>query len=175
MREGEKREGEKREEEGREGEEREGEGREGESEGEREEEEEEVGDEERQINYVVGDVTQPQHSGSKDAIIVHCVGGFVHNTSLLLRVAMCWCVCIHVFNCLTDDLGRWGKGGLFSAISARSSQPQTQYELAGRMKGDLNNDTCNLIVRTCTCTLYHIQCIYLLSRFASRRCSHCSS
>ena len=27
-----------------------------------------------------------------------------------------------------------GKGGLFSALSSRSLQPQTQYELAGQMK-----------------------------------------
>ena len=36
----------------------------------------------------------------------------------------------------TDDSGRWGKGGLFSAISGRSPQPQAQYELAGKMRGD---------------------------------------
>lgn len=76
-----------------------------ESEGERAEEGGE-GEVENQINYVVGDVTQPQNTGNADAIIVHCV----------------------------DDSGRWGKGGLFSALSARSPQPQTQYELAGRMK-----------------------------------------
>ncbi len=33
-----------------------------------------------------------------------------------------------------DDSGRWGKGGLFSALSSRSLEPQTAYELAGRMK-----------------------------------------
>ena len=43
-----------------------------EEEGEGEEDEEEG---ERQINYVVGDVTQPQNTGSYDVIIVHCVGG----------------------------------------------------------------------------------------------------
>ena len=40
---------------------------------EEEEEEEEEGSED--ISYVMGDVTQPQGTGSNDAIIVHCVGG----------------------------------------------------------------------------------------------------
>ncbi|CAI8031063.1 Chromodomain-helicase-DNA-binding protein 1-like [Geodia barretti] len=79
---------------------------EGSSEEEEEEGEEEEEEEERQINYVVGDVTQPQNTGSSDAIIIHCV----------------------------DDSGRWGRGGLFSALSARSPQPQVHYELAGQMK-----------------------------------------
>ena len=39
-----------------------------------------------------------------------------------------------MFACSLDDSGRWGKGGLFSALSSRSLQPQTQYELAGQMK-----------------------------------------
>ena len=36
-------------------------------------------DEERglDIQYLVGDVTQPQCTGTKDAIIVHCVGMFL--------------------------------------------------------------------------------------------------
>ncbi len=42
-------------------------------------------------------------------------------------------LCICYFS-LSDDSGRWGKGGLFSALSSRSLQPQTQYELAGRMR-----------------------------------------
>ena len=33
-----------------------------------------------------------------------------------------------------DDSGRWGKGGLFSALSSRSTCPQAQYEEAGRMR-----------------------------------------
>ena len=33
-----------------------------------------------------------------------------------------------------DDSGRWGKGGLFDALSARSTQPQLCYEQAGKMK-----------------------------------------
>ena len=41
----------------------------------------------------------------------------------------------HGFHCPSDDSGRWGKGGLFSALAARSLQPQELYELAGRMKG----------------------------------------
>ncbi|XP_035687270.1 chromodomain-helicase-DNA-binding protein 1-like [Branchiostoma floridae] len=63
-------------------------------------------DDRRAINYVMGDVTHPQCTGDQDAIVVHCV----------------------------DDSGSWGQGGLFSALSARSSQPEMQYELAGKMK-----------------------------------------
>ncbi|XP_078362236.1 chromodomain-helicase-DNA-binding protein 1-like isoform X2 [Oculina patagonica] len=58
------------------------------------------------IQYVRGDVTHPINTRGSDAIIVHCV----------------------------DDSGRWGQGGLFSALSRRSLQPETQYELAGKMK-----------------------------------------
>ncbi|XP_057698169.1 chromodomain-helicase-DNA-binding protein 1-like isoform X1 [Corythoichthys intestinalis] len=56
------------------------------------------------INYVLGDVTHP-HAARGDAIIVHCV----------------------------DDSGRWGKGGLFTALEVRSDEPRRQYELAGEM------------------------------------------
>ena len=35
----------------------------------------------------------------------------------------------------TDDSGRWGTGGVFTALSSRSSLPKEQYEFAGRMKG----------------------------------------
>nr|XP_006819816.1 PREDICTED: chromodomain-helicase-DNA-binding protein 1-like [Saccoglossus kowalevskii] len=67
-------------------------------------------DEEKQlrkaINYVSGDVTHPVGTDGQDAIIVHCV----------------------------DDSGRWGTGGLFSAISARSPQPEEHYQLAGKMQ-----------------------------------------
>ena len=31
-------------------------------------------DEEREIHYKVGDVARPQESGSRDAVVVHCVG-----------------------------------------------------------------------------------------------------
>ena len=53
---------------------------------------------------------------------------------------MCGCVCVCVCGCdyhvccFLDHSGRWGKGGLFSALSSRSLQPQSQYELAGQMK-----------------------------------------
>lgn len=57
------------------------------------------------INYVSGDVTHP-HAGEEDAVIVHCV----------------------------DDSGRWGRGGLFTALEARSTEPRKIYELAGKMK-----------------------------------------
>uniref|UniRef100_A0A452TYY5 Chromodomain-helicase-DNA-binding protein 1-like n=1 Tax=Ursus maritimus TaxID=29073 RepID=A0A452TYY5_URSMA len=60
------------------------------------------------IKYVSGDVTHPQ-AGAEDAIIVHCV----------------------------DDSGRWGRGGLFTALETRSAEPRKIYELAGKMK-DLN-------------------------------------
>ncbi|CAL8309519.1 unnamed protein product [Lota lota] len=63
------------------------------------------------IHYVLGDVTHPQ-AGREDAIIVHCV----------------------------DDSGRWGQGGLFTALEMRSDEPSKQYELAGSMKDlDLGN------------------------------------
>ncbi|KAM9357554.1 chromodomain-helicase-DNA-binding protein 1-like [Symphorus nematophorus] len=57
------------------------------------------------IHYVLGDVTHP-HAAQGDAIIVHCV----------------------------DDSGRWGRGGLFTALEVRSDEPRKQYELAGKMK-----------------------------------------
>ncbi|XP_037626982.1 chromodomain-helicase-DNA-binding protein 1-like isoform X2 [Sebastes umbrosus] len=56
------------------------------------------------INYVLGDVTHP-HAARGDAIIVHCV----------------------------DDSGRWGRGGLFTALEVRSDEPRKKYELAGKM------------------------------------------
>ncbi|XP_044168802.1 chromodomain-helicase-DNA-binding protein 1-like [Acropora millepora] len=72
--------------------------------------------ERKDIQYVRGDVTHPINTRSSDAIIVHCV----------------------------DDSGCWGKGGLFSTLSRRSSQPETRYELAGKMK-DLNLGDAHLI------------------------------
>ncbi|KAL2089498.1 hypothetical protein ACEWY4_014186 [Coilia grayii] len=57
------------------------------------------------IRYTLGDVTHP-HAAKEDAIIVHCV----------------------------DDSGRWGRGGLFTALEVRSDEPRKQYELAGKMK-----------------------------------------
>ncbi|XP_071368922.1 chromodomain-helicase-DNA-binding protein 1-like [Centroberyx affinis] len=90
------------------------------SEEEEEEEEEEAGDDSSicstdsdhtAIHYVLGDVTHP-HAAQEDAIIVHCV----------------------------DDSGRWGRGGLFTALEVRSDEPRKQYELAGKMKDlDLGN------------------------------------
>ena len=38
---------------------------------------------------------------------------------------------------ISDDSGCWGQGGLFSALSRRSLQPESRYELAGKMKGIL--------------------------------------
>ncbi|KAM7127436.1 chromodomain-helicase-DNA-binding protein 1-like [Ciconia maguari] len=57
------------------------------------------------IKYVMGDVTHPK-TEEEDAIIVHCL----------------------------DDSGRWGRGGLFTALEARSDQPRKIYEMAGKMK-----------------------------------------
>ncbi|XP_065685275.1 chromodomain-helicase-DNA-binding protein 1-like isoform X1 [Patagioenas fasciata] len=57
------------------------------------------------IKYVMGDVTHPK-AEEEDAIIVHCL----------------------------DDSGRWGRGGLFTALEARSDQPKKIYEMAGKMK-----------------------------------------
>ncbi|XP_055020875.1 chromodomain-helicase-DNA-binding protein 1-like isoform X2 [Boleophthalmus pectinirostris] len=81
-------------------------------ESEEEEEEEEDSDsiistdsEANAIHYILGDVTHPQ-AAKEDAIIVHCV----------------------------DDSGRWGRGGLFTALEVRSDEPKKQYELAGKMK-----------------------------------------
>ncbi|XP_035250471.1 chromodomain-helicase-DNA-binding protein 1-like isoform X1 [Anguilla anguilla] len=83
------------------------------SEGSEEEEEEEEGDdlsvsstdsEHTAIRYVLGDVTHPQ-AAQEDAIIVHCV----------------------------DDSGRWGRGGLFTALEVRTDEARRQYELAGKM------------------------------------------
>ncbi|XP_029988400.1 chromodomain-helicase-DNA-binding protein 1-like isoform X2 [Sphaeramia orbicularis] len=63
------------------------------------------------IHYVLGDVTHP-HAAQGNAIIVHCV----------------------------DDSGRWGRGGLFTALEVRSDEPRKKYELAGKMKDlDLGN------------------------------------
>ena len=45
-----------------------------------EEEEEEVDPSDRELHYLVGDVTCPQCTGEQDAIVVHCVGK---------------CVCVH--------------------------------------------------------------------------------
>uniref|UniRef100_A0A8D0AXR7 Chromodomain helicase DNA binding protein 1-like n=1 Tax=Sander lucioperca TaxID=283035 RepID=A0A8D0AXR7_SANLU len=87
-------------------------------EGEEEEEEEEddssvcsTDSDSTAIHYVLGDVTHP-HAAQADAIIVHCV----------------------------DDSGRWGRGGLFTALELRSDEPRKKYELAGKMKDlDLGN------------------------------------
>lgn len=37
----------------------------------------------------------------------------------------------------SDDSGRWGRGGLFTALEARSAEPRKIYELAGKMKGKM--------------------------------------
>ncbi|XP_060776124.1 chromodomain-helicase-DNA-binding protein 1-like isoform X3 [Neoarius graeffei] len=84
------------------------------SEGEDVDEEEEEGDissvtstdsDDTAIRYIIGDVTHPQ-AEREDVIIVHCV----------------------------DDSGRWGQGGLFTALELRSDEVRKQYELAGDME-----------------------------------------
>lgn len=40
-------------------------------------------------------------------------------------------------HCVLDDSGRWGRGGLFTALETRSDQPRKVYEMAGRMKGKI--------------------------------------
>ncbi|EDV22607.1 uncharacterized protein TRIADDRAFT_28849 [Trichoplax adhaerens] len=67
------------------------------------------------IKYVSGDVAMPKTQDG-DSIVVHCV----------------------------DDSGRWGKGGVFSALSTRSAQPEQLYLLAGKMK-DLTLGDAHLI------------------------------
>ncbi|XP_066520471.1 chromodomain-helicase-DNA-binding protein 1-like [Hoplias malabaricus] len=57
------------------------------------------------IHYVLGDVTHPQ-ADMEDAIVVHCV----------------------------DDSGRWGRGGLFTALQVRTDEAKKHYELAGDME-----------------------------------------
>lgn len=44
---------------------------------------------------------------------------------------------ITIFILLSDDSGGWGKGGLFTAVSSRSSLPEQQYTLAGKMQGNV--------------------------------------
>lgn len=82
--------------------------------------------EEREIRYVVGDVTRPQGASSDDAVVVHCIGELISPVPICQRKRA-----VHT----TDDSGRWGKGGVFSAISARSLLPEQHYRLAGKMKG----------------------------------------
>ena len=88
------------------------------------------GGEDRDIQYLVGDVTRPQQTGTSDAIVVHCV-----DECVCVCGGGCGCGCVKsMFTCSLDDSGRWDKGGLFSALSSRSLRPQSQYELAGQMK-----------------------------------------
>ncbi|KAH3882424.1 hypothetical protein DPMN_006363 [Dreissena polymorpha] len=74
------------------------------------------GNSRKDILYVSGDVTQPKPTNCHNNIIVHCA----------------------------DDSGGWGKGGIFTAISSRSTIPEEQYELAGQMK-DLALGDCHVI------------------------------
>ena len=55
------------------------------------------GEASKALQYVVGDVTQPQNAGEKDAIVLHCVGkGRQHHlflSSLLLLLSLIFCCC----------------------------------------------------------------------------------
>lgn len=44
------------------------------------------------------------------------------------------------FSLSSDDSGRWGRGGLFTALEARSAEPRKVYELAGKMRGKKRRD-----------------------------------
>ncbi|KAK2858279.1 hypothetical protein Q7C36_006198 [Tachysurus vachellii] len=79
---------------------------EGEDEDDYDEEEDSVILADSEIQFVSGDVTHPQ-AESKDAIIIHCL----------------------------DDSGKWGNGGLFTALLRRSVEVKNQYEMAGRKPG----------------------------------------
>lgn len=70
--------------------------------------EDEVDDEvdKNDINYAVGDVTKPVKVSEKGSIIVHCV----------------------------DINGKWGSGGVFSALDRLTVEVGKQYEFADRMK-----------------------------------------
>ena len=35
-----------------------------------------------------------------------------------------------------DNSGRWGRGGVFSALSTRSAEPERYYKKAGKMDGE---------------------------------------
>lgn len=107
----------------------------GSSEEEEEEEEESVMTD---IQYVVGDVTHPQNTGAADAVVVHCVGRFEARSIVGGCIPAMVCAnrrpLCQLNVSFVDTSGRWGKGGLFSAISSRSQQPQAYYEDAGRMR-----------------------------------------
>ncbi|PKU36494.1 chromodomain-helicase-dna-binding protein 1-like [Limosa lapponica baueri] len=77
------------------------------------------------IKYVMGDVTHPK-AEEEDAIIVHCLGRTYNNRNVVGS--------FHAFSGFMDDSGRWGRGGLFTALEARSDQPRKIYEMAGKMK-----------------------------------------
>ncbi|XP_014777205.1 chromodomain-helicase-DNA-binding protein 1-like isoform X1 [Octopus bimaculoides] len=69
------------------------------------------------ISYVRGDVTHPVSVPQTDqSFVIHCI----------------------------DNSGQWGVGGVFTAITTRSTIPKTQYELAKEMK-DINLGDCHLI------------------------------
>lgn len=90
------------------------------------------------INYVLGDVTHP-HMAASDAIIVHCVGRrgvFIESGGRAECVPLQPVIYCYFFSPCGDDSGRWGRGGLFTALEVRSDEPRKQYELAGKMKGE---------------------------------------
>ena len=52
---------------------------------EEEEEEEELDQRDREIHYVMGNVAQPQNTGTADAIVVHCVGKYCNYVNFFLQ------------------------------------------------------------------------------------------
>lgn len=49
--------------------------------------------------------------------------------------------CFKSLSAFVDDSGRWGSGGLFSALSTRSLKPEEQYKVASKMRDLALGDT----------------------------------
>lgn len=58
---------------------------------------------------------------------------------VIRRVFFFFFVAVMLFR-VADDSGRWGRGGLFTALEARSDEPRKKYESAGKMKGEIARD-----------------------------------
>lgn len=85
------------------------------------------------LSYLIGNVMHPQKAGDKDAIICHCVGESA-SCQFLWHIQRAWFLSWN--RLAADESGRWGRGGVFDAISERSPLPGEHYRLAHRM-GDL--------------------------------------
>ena len=60
----------------------------------------------RNINYVIGNVLQPQDSDDADAVIVHCVGKDVQDAAEILSLSVL-SICIHFMLLLPLCGSRW--------------------------------------------------------------------